>query len=139
MKAGMALVAVLVGYQPAVADLEIWIADVMQRPGGAIEPLPERPDRPGAALPMPPPADPFDITRAEPIVLEYLGRIFINDQVWALIRTPEGGLQSLRTGDTAPYSEGLELTSVHPGHIELSLAGKIHRIERSNETGRSLR
>ena len=139
MKPGIALIALLVGYQPVVADLETWIADVMQRPGGAIEPLPERPAQSEWALPMPPPADPFDITRAKPIAIEYLGRIFINDQVWALIRTPESRLQSLQVGDTAPYFERLELMTIKQRYIELSLAGKAHLIERTTKTGRSLR
>lgn len=139
MNAGIALVAVLLGYQPAVPDLETWIADVLQRPGGAIEPLPKRPASSDWTLPMPPPADPFDVTRVTPIELEYLGRIFIDDQVWALMRTPKGQLQSLQVGDAAPYSEFLELTAIAQGHIDLSLAGKIHRIERTHETGRPLR
>lgn len=139
MNAGIALMAVLMGYQPAVPDLETWIADVMQRPGGAIEPLPNRPASSDWALPMPPPADPFDLTRVTPIDLEYLGRIFIDEQVWALIRTPEGQLHSLQVGDAAPYSEWLELNAINPSHIALSLTGKIHRIERTNETGRPLR
>lgn len=138
MNAGIALVAVLMGYQPTVPDLETWIAHVLQRPGGAIEPLPERPVSSDWTLPMPPPADPFDLTRVTPIDLEYLGRIFIDDQVWALIRTPEGRLQSLQVGDAAPYSVLLELSSIAQRHIELSLTGKIHRIERTSETGRPL-
>lgn len=128
----------LLSCQPAAPDLEEWIAEVMQRSGGPITPAPALPSPLQYSLPMPAPKDPFNPVRATPITLEYLGRIFIGDRVWAVIRSTEGQMHSLQVGDLAPYPAPLALIRISKNDIELATGGQTHRIERAPKTGRPL-